>query len=220
MMFWSSIILIFINENYWLDKFIYKNKKIEYLSNSNLLKRCQSYLKKERIYMNPPISLDMIHEFEKKHDVELPNEYVQFLTMIGDGSKKSPWYIKKIHSLSDYDDMIYLSQPFFIQTQEDYDYVYKDVVGKYKSYNRNNPIWNYLEKPVETKQNACWLLPQFQTLKGCIPLMDKGNASPDNPHAQQYFLILNGQYKGQVWHVHNWAVGATNNALLDGLYPN
>lgn len=55
------------------------------------VKDCRDVMKKLRIKMNPPIDRTEIQEFEKRHNILLPEEYVTFLTEMGNGGKNTPW---------------------------------------------------------------------------------------------------------------------------------
>ena len=46
-----------------------------------------------------------------------------------------------------------------------------------------------------------WVLPQFSLLHGCIPIIGKGTPSNEQDIEYQYILILNGDYKGEIWRI-------------------
>lgn len=187
-----------------LDDFMAECKKIEYPQEADLIERCKKFIKKERIVMNPPVELEEIHAFENRHNISLPEEYIAFLSQIGNGAKKSPWYISEIYSLSDNESLENLDQPFLIQTKEDYKKVFIDEKGfnKLFGWKGSETIWEYLFKNIDYENQetiSSWALPQYQLLHGCMPIVAKG--TPGNPHHidRQYILILNGEYKGEVW---------------------
>ena len=63
-------------------------------------------------------------------------------------------------------------------------------------------IWECIfdEKDYEGKEaNFPWVMPQFQMLDGCIPIIGKGTAATPKVIVRQYVLILNGKYRGEVW---------------------
>jgi len=98
MWFLTMIQIIF---NRGLNDFMTACKKLEYPQEADLLERCKKYVKKLKIVMNPPAGIEEIHAFEKRHNISLPEEYIAFLSQIGNGAKKSPWYVSEIYSLSD-----------------------------------------------------------------------------------------------------------------------
>ena len=187
-----------------LDNFMAECKKTEYPQEADLLERCKKFVKKERIVMNPPAGMEEIHAFEKRHNISLPEEYIAFLLQIGNGAKKSPWYISEIYSLSDNESLANLDQLFLIQTKEDYKRVFIAEKGfnKLFGWKGSETIWEYLFKNIDYENQETispWALPQYQLLHGCMPIVGKG--TPGNAHHidRQYILILNGEYKGEVW---------------------
>ncbi|MDE7201986.1 MAG: SMI1/KNR4 family protein [Lachnospiraceae bacterium] len=189
-----------------LDNFMAECKKIEYPQEADLLERCKKFVKKERIIMNPPAGLDEIQAFERRHNISLPEEYIAFLSQIGNGAKKSPWYISEIYSLSDNESLMNMDQPFLIQTKEDYKKVFIDENGYSRSFGGRGrkTIWNCLFKRIDYENQETiypWVLPQYQLLHGCMPIVGKGTPGDDQDIVRQYILILNGAYKGQVWRI-------------------
>ena len=70
-----------------------------------MVELCKNFMSKKRIVMKPPASLEEISAFEKRHNILFPREYVVFLLEIGNGVKRSPWYLSEIYSLSDNDSL-------------------------------------------------------------------------------------------------------------------
>ena len=129
------------------------------------------------------------------------------MTEIGNGGKKTPWCVKKIYSLSELDSLDNLDQPFLIQTKEDYKRVYYDENGKWRLFGldveKEKSIWEFLyhKKDYEKKEaKSPWILPQLELLHGCIPIIGR-TFTADGMIKWQYFLALNGDYKGQIWRV-------------------
>ncbi len=189
-----------------LNDFMLACKKIEYPEETDLLEGCKKFIKKEKIVMNPPARLDEIYEFERRHNISLPKEYVTFLSQIGNGAKKSPWYLSKIYSLSDIDSLTNMDKPFLVQTKADYKRIFIDKNGYEKIFGENgeDSIWEYLFKSVDYEKQEIispWVLPQFQLLNGCIPIIGNVNPSNEQDIVRQYILILNGDYRGEVWRI-------------------
>lgn len=192
-----------------LDDFMAECRKAEYPQEADLVERCRKFIKKEKIVMNSPIELIEVREFEKRHNISLPKEYITFLMEIGNGAKKSPWFLSKIYSLSDIDCMRDLDRPFLIQTEDDYKRIFIDEKGHTRIFGsfRENPIWSNLfdKKDYESREARFpWFLPQFDLLYGCIPII--GNEK----HMKQYILILNGDYKGEIWKISDKTISRLN----------
>lgn len=186
-----------------LNKFMAECKKMEYPQEEDLIELCRNLVIKLKIVMNPPASLEEIKAFEKHHNISFPQEYIVFLSEIGNGAKKSPWYLSEIYSLSDNDSLDDLDQPFFIQTKSDYIRIVEKGRKRCNEPGGKN-IWEYLFKKEEYEGGnikAPWVLPQFQLMHGCIPIMGKGTPSDKHDIVRQYVLILNGDYKGEIWSV-------------------
>ena len=189
-----------------LDDFMLACKKIEYPQESDLLEGCKKFIKKEKIVMNALAKLDEIYEFERRHNISLPKEYITFLTEIGNGAKKSPWYLSKIYSLSDIEPLTNMDKPFLVQTKEDYKRIFIDEDGYEKvfGWRGEESIWEYLFNYIDYEKQEIifpWVLPQFSLLHGCIPIIGKGTPSNEQDIEYQYILILNGDYKGEIWRI-------------------
>ena len=187
-----------------LNDFMTACKKLEYPQEADLLERCKKYVKKVKIVMNPPAGIEEIHAFEKRHNISLPEEYIAFLSQIGNGAKKSPWYVSEIYSLSDNESLANLDKPFLVQTKEDYQALFIDENGFNKLYGwkGSETIWEYLFKNIDYEKFETispWALPQYQLLHGCMPIVAQGKTSNAHDIDRQYILILNGDYRGEVW---------------------
>ena len=204
--------LIECNFLMWLDlylsdkveDYLTKCKEIEYPhpNQSHLEESCRWYLKKEHYILNEPISIQEVQKFEKKHNILLPDEYTLLISKIGDGSKRTPSYISKVHSIWDSDCLDNLDKPFLIQTEEDYKKFFLDENGHYQHFGPKHTIWPLLfgkEFDEDAKSEGPWLLPQYQLLNGCIPILDRRGGIPNKKDTGQCILILNGMYRGQVW---------------------
>ena len=44
-------------------------------------------------------------------------------------------------------------------------------------------------------------MPQFQLLGGCLPIIGRGTAVDPKTIVWQYVLVLNGEYRGEVWRI-------------------
>lgn len=199
-----------------LKDFMAECKKAEYPQEEDQLEFCRNFVKKEKIVMNPPASFEEIYAFEKRHNISFPGEYVTFLSEIGNGAKKSPWYLSEIYSLSDNDSLEDLAQPFFIQTKSDYIRILEKGRKRCNEPGGKN-IWEYLFKREDYEDKNAkspWVLPQFQLMHGCIPIIGKGTPSDNHDIIRQYILILNGDYKGEIWSVEaDWIEPAYNTEM-------
>lgn len=198
-----------------LDDFTIECRDRECPGEKDPVKDCRGIMKKLRIKMNPPIDRTEIQEFEKRHNILLPEEYVTFLTEIGNGVNKSSSSIKEIYTLSQLDSLDNLDQPFLIQTEEDYKRIYFDENGDLRRFNwkgellyayqERGSIWEFLYPKKEYEKieaKSPWMLPQLELLHGCIPIIGREyyvSAHGRFEIARQYLLVLNGAYKGQIW---------------------
>jgi len=211
-----------------IDDFMAECREKEYPQNPDFVEQCKKVIKKQRIVMNPPISREEVSVFEKRHKIQLPEEYVTFLTEIGNGAKKVSWPGSwKIYSLEEIDSLEDLDKPFLIQTEKDYKRIFEDETGRERYFyprlsDGEESLWKWLEKQKilneEMKQKMFnrketkypWALPQFQIFHGCMPII--GNKQDD--YVWQYVLILNGVYRGQVWKFANGAIWPIRNTEM------
>ncbi|MBL7790616.1 MAG: SMI1/KNR4 family protein [Chitinophagales bacterium] len=56
--------------------------------------------------LNHPVSIDKVHEFERKYDIKLPREYVDFVTILGNGGA-GPFYGLELFENCLFDDLNY-----------------------------------------------------------------------------------------------------------------
>lgn len=186
-----------------IDNFMMECKKAEYPQEEDFLELCRKFIKKNKVVMNPPADLEEIRAFEERHNISFPDDYIILLNEIGNGVKKSPWYLSEMYTLSDNDCQKNLDKPFFIQTEEDYNRTFFDEKGHWISYGRREkPIWECIfdKKDYEGKDAEFpWAMPQFQLLQGCIPIIGRGTPADEKDIIRQYVLILNGKYRGEIW---------------------
>lgn len=128
------------------------------------------------------------------------------MTQIGNGAKKSPWYLSKIYSLSDIEPLTNMDKPFLIQTKTDYKRIFIDENGYERvfGWRGEESIWEYLFNYINYKKqeiNFPWVLSQFSLLCGCIPIIRNVNPSSIQDIVRQYILILNGDYRGEIWRI-------------------
>ncbi|MCG2616756.1 SMI1/KNR4 family protein [Terrimonas sp. NA20] len=86
-----------------------KLKQLKQLDNINSLFGAQ----KHRYKINPPISSNTIQQFEATHQVKLPDDYITFLTEIGNGGA-GPYYGLEPLQNSIYADLDYPTQDFLL----------------------------------------------------------------------------------------------------------
>lgn len=56
-------------------------------------------------------------------------------------------------------------------------------------------------RPKNQETISPWVLPQYQLLQGCMPIVGKEILANMHDIVRQYIVILNGDYKGEVWMV-------------------
>ena len=213
-----------------LNEYAIECRDKEYPGEPDPVKDCRDTIKKIGLKMNPPIDTAEVREFEKRHNIQFPEEYVTLLTEVGYGIKKTSSYssIKEIYLLSELDCLDDLDQPFLIQTEEDYRRIFYDGNGDPRRFSWNGKLlypfqekcsmWEFIYHKKEFGKKAPqspWMLPQFELLHGCIPIVGSDNRL-DGTLVRQYLLVLNGAYKGKIF----WA-DETEMCLVDGTqkYP-
>ena len=160
--------------------------------------RCLKGIKQNHIRLNPPASIEEIKAFEAKHNVELPKDYVQFLTEFGNGGRHYKLKYPKIYSLSDLDSMTGVDEPFFFQNHEQVEAVAKQLNIPYKG---PHLPWEQVVRLCnlnhygDNEKIDPWLFPVQKNLKGCIPIF----SSEVSQDQTQLFLILNGEFCGEIW---------------------
>ncbi len=149
---------------------------------------------------NPPMSLNEVRDFEYRHGITLPKEYVQFITQIANGGKYGTWVI---YPLQAFEDMPGLTEPFPFQTEED---LAKVSMKPY--YNPINPsFWDSWGKhfpDITTPEQVhkTWLKKEYSVLCGALPVA--ALIEPQNTPKKfftQEIMVLNGVFQGEIWSV-------------------
>ena len=149
---------------------------------------------------NPPISLNEVQDFERRHGITLPKEYVQFITQIANGIESDTWVI---YPLQTFDDMPGLAEPFPFQTEEDF-----AKTPMKEHYNPINPsFWDSWGKyfpdiTIPDQVHKTWLKEEYSVLRGALPVA--AHIEPPNTPKKflgQTILVLNGAFRGQMWSI-------------------
>lgn len=153
------------------------------------------------IEWNPPISVEEVRVFEMEHRIELPVEYVEFITKIADGcsnflatnSKKQGGTMFR---LKDFSGLNKLNIPFlFDKNTEELRF------NLLRNYNRQNSIWQselFMGIPKNEPISGVWAAPEYSMIPGVLPFAvyhDTGLVGMNT----QALLVLNGPLKGQIW---------------------
>lgn len=142
-------------------------------------------IESKKILTYPPLKISDINEFCKKYNVNLPEEYVLFLTEIGDGWKKTK---NDVYSTIN---MNQLSQSFnnAEDLQKEFPFingwVWEDGGGEEWPQLLGESDEEYEDRLLELEESA---------LYGQITLIDVGDGGSWN-------LIISGKSKGQIWFV-------------------
>lgn len=164
---------------------------------------------KHEYNLNPSLTLNEIKQFEAQHQVNLPEEYVAFLTTIGDGGA-GPFY--GIHTLTDsrimYFDNSALAQHSYFELSKPFPYTESWNVEKElaemdekieQAYENGNEA---LEEQLLAEKSALVDLPQHDY--GRLNISDYGCGITIS-------LIITGEEKGNMW---------TDDRVNDGgIYP-
>lgn len=160
--------------------------------------RCLKGLSQCRIRLNPTISIEEVNTFQEKHNIQLPEDYIKFITEIGNGGKHSRLKYPKLYSLSELNDMQGLNEPFFFQNHEQVEAVAKQLNRPYEG---PHLPWDQVVRLCnlnyygDNEKSEPWLFPVQKNLKGCIPVF----SSEVSQDQTQLFLILNGEFRGEIW---------------------
>ena len=149
-------------------------------------------VQKNKILMYPPLKKSEVIEFCHKYDVDLPEEYVLFLTEIGDGWKET------INEVCDTSNMNRLSESFRVgeNLRKEFPFteswVWEDGGGD---------NWSQMEGESDEKYKERLKSLREEALNGQIELIDVGGGGG-------WCLIISGKSKGEVWFVCGEGVGS------------
>jgi hypothetical protein len=138
--------------------------------------------------VNPPLSEAEIIAFEAKHDVQLPDDYRQFLMRVGNGGAGPDYGLYKLGEMDDgfdfgpWDEFIGdLSKPF-LHTQ-----AWNDLTGEPEDISDEDE--EEYERQLEAFDEIYW---NPSNMNGAIPICHLGCAL-------RLWLVVNGPEKGNVW---------------------
>jgi hypothetical protein len=142
---------------------------------------------KHRYKINPTIPLDKIRQFEATHKITLPNDYIEFLTEIGNGGVGPFYGLEPIESAL-FDDLDYKrpeallnpSRPFL--HTEPWNWKFQQTVDEDKSEDDYEDERMKFEKKYFDKEQ----------MNGVLAICNYGCAVSLN-------LVVNGQEHGNIW---------------------
>lgn len=159
------------------------------------------------ISWNPPISLEAVRDFERRHGIALPEEYVTFITEIANGCENFPAVNScgkggVFFSLEQLDCLPNLGKPFYFT--ENTDETRRSLTNCFgpNAYTGKNPVWHSLFKdfPREDPISPVWICEDYSVLCGALPFATYNDDRPNwNMRATQPILIVTGPLQGQVW---------------------
>ena len=158
--------------------------------------RCLEYLNTGKYRPKPVATLDEVREFEAQHGIILPEDYIEFVTTVANGSRPSRNYFPKLYALKDAGSLGNLNKPFLFQTMEQFREAIIQQEGEYLP--RKNLKWKTLEPYLDVRtpsEDSPWVPPMLERLNGCLPLW----LSVKTQDRSTAFLILNGEFRGQIW---------------------
>lgn len=161
--------------------------------------RCLELLNKNKYRPKPVATMDEVRAFEAQHGIVLPEDYIEFITTVANGSRPARSYYQKLYTMQEAGSLGNLDKPFFFQTMEQLREAVIRQYGEYPSYDAMIRLrWNTLEPyldPRTPSEDSLWVPPMLERLNGCLPLR-LSKRSQDRTTA---FLILNGEFRGQIW---------------------
>jgi hypothetical protein len=143
--------------------------------------------KTHRYKLNAPISEETIKQFEIKHEINLPNDYVQFLTVLGNGGA-GPFYGLEPIENALFNDLDYKTSHSLLNPSKPFPHI---------------EPWNLAFRPtVDEEENEAEYEKQFaefeeryydkQHMSGVIAICNYGCGVSLN-------LVVNGQEYGNIW---------------------
>lgn len=161
--------------------------------------RCLELLNKNKYRPKPVATMDEVRAFEAQHGIVLPEDYIEFVTTVANGSRPARSYSHKLYTMQEAGSLGNLDKPFFFQTMKQFREAVIRQYGKYPSYDAMIRLrWNILESyldPRTPSEDSLWVPPMLERMNGCLPLR-LSTRSQDRTTA---FLILNGEFRGQIW---------------------
>ena len=161
--------------------------------------RCLELLNKNKYRPKPVATMDEVRAFEAQHGIVLPEDYIEFVTTVANGSRPARSYSHKLYTMQEAGSLGNLDKPFFFQAMEQLREAVIRQYGECPSYDAMIRLrWNTLESyldPRTPSEDSLWVPPMLGRLNGCLPLR-LSKRSQDRTTA---FLILNGEFRGQIW---------------------
>lgn len=160
--------------------------------------RCLELLKKRKYRLKPVATMDEVRAFEARHGIILPEDYIEFVTTVANGSRPTRSYSHKLYTMEDAGRLGNLDKPFFFQTMEQFREAVIRQNGEYRPRALIRLNWNTLEPylaPQAPTENSPWVPPMLERMNGCLPL----RLSVLTQDRATAFLILNGEFRGQIW---------------------
>lgn len=173
-----------------------EQERIKRLSSESYKQKSLAVLKRLHIIPNPPASIADVLEFEGLHHITFPKEYVEFITTVANGGKGRRFSYPKLYSLEELQCLTNLNEPFFIQSNSQL----FNLIGNYRGSiaGRCDMPWSFLHEFLVddgVQNNSPWIHSVLQHMNGCIPLF----ARPVSQNQGVLFLILNGDFAGEIW---------------------
>lgn len=154
---------------------------------------------KHRYKLNPPISTDIISQFESKYKIKIPTEYVHFLTSLGNGGA-GPFYGLEPFENVLFDDLDYKRPDSLLNPTEPFFHTVPWNLNFLSTADEDENEEEY-EKQREEFEEKYY---DKEQMNGVIAICNYGCAISLN-------LVVNGQEYGNVW--------TDDRASDNGIYP-
>lgn len=171
-------------ERYIKDELLERMRGVVTESFDDYVARVQKKIKRRKMLMNPPIPLPEIREMEERYKIQLPVDYVAFITTIGDGCKRMPtnnlnhpW--GELRSINDCD-FEKAARPFPLTERWHYGWSIGTKTVQYD---------------IEKDPDGKWAALQYGRF--CFIKGDEKSL------ACSYSLIISGPAQGQIWGIDN-----------------
>lgn len=146
---------------------------------SDKLESVIAALASRNVHLNPPVSIQVVRDIEKKYSIKLPQEYVEFVTKVGNGGVLPD--SSGLKQLSQY--LYPIDQCNFEKASIPFPYNISWDWGHDDNYDSiKDP-----ERKVQITQNGHFAL-----------------VSPDDGEGYTWNLIVTGECRGEVWAFSDW----------------
>ncbi len=153
-----------------------------------------NFEKAESIVLNPVIAPEKVSAFEKKYNISLPIEYVEFITKIGDGGviQSKIYGVQKLISLEKYESLNYPLENIDLPFPLEHSWM---------------PDWGDTVEGAEDEADEDVIDQMIADRWEMIACQGNITIMADNTcNNIQWILIINGIHKGEIWQISEYGL--------------